>query len=200
MIRNKDGTIYRLQEPNPLVKDQEWTKDTLLELENFNWEEELVKDITGKVKIPKVIEEPQESQEPQNVQPLIVETPVPPPLPKSDSSSNIGINEENIVIMHCLPAIVQTNKDEFYNDSYSRVIYGKKFMLESVMVERGDLGIRFWTKTKLESNSIVYPSVYKTGIKYGEYRWWKVMSSVPKSGGYLVEAIFSDVQPEFSSS
>jgi hypothetical protein len=195
MIRNKDGTIFKLQGPNPLLKDQEWTPDENLELENFYWEEEVVNDSVGRITIPKVespiSSKPEIASEPPSPTPLPLPTP-PKPQPQ-------GINQENVVIMHCLPVIVRKNTDELYDDSYSRMTYGQKFMIESIMIERSDLGIIFWTTTKLEPNSIVFPSVYKTGIKYGEYRWWKVLEMEPKSGGYLVRAIFSEVQPEFSS-
>jgi hypothetical protein len=198
MIKNKDGTVFKLQGPNPLVKEQEWIPEEQFDLVNFNWKEMVFSDA-----IPK-------QSSPQSVVPKAVEitveesreVTVPPPLPTpppAASTNATGIKEENIVIMHCLPAVVSTNKDELYDESYSRTVYGNKFTLDSVVLERSDLAIIFWTKIKLDPNSIVYPSVYKSGIKFGEYRWWKVIRTEEKSGGFLTEAIFSDIHPEFSS-
>ena len=45
VIKNKDGSIYRLKEPNPLVVDQEWDLlESDLIFHNFDWASETLAD------------------------------------------------------------------------------------------------------------------------------------------------------------
>jgi len=49
-IKNKDGSVYKLRGPNPLMKDQvDWDKKKM-NLINMGWEEEIVEDARNPVK------------------------------------------------------------------------------------------------------------------------------------------------------
>lgn len=203
MIKNKDGTIYKLQSPNPLVKEQVfWADKGEYIVHNLNWQKILIQlqdlipefepeEIPVEVKLPEK-EINVDVKEPPAVTPPIVE---PLIVPKETKNS---LNLNNLVLMHCQPTISKTHTDELYGDSYSKTSYGEKFTFEALVVQREDFTMLFWTNLKLEKGSVVYPSKYRDGTKYGDLRWWKVNRMTEKAGGYLVESVPSDYQPDFS--
>ena len=128
------------------------------------------------------------------VKPESVST-IPVEVPKPTESDRFQIT----VSMFCLPAKLKTIRDDFYDDEYQKRTFGKKFSFEAVMVETSDLSIRFWTTVPmLTKGSIVYPYRYNDGQKYGEFRWWEIQSIEEKSGGFLLDATISSMQPDFS--
>lgn len=138
----------------------------------------------------------------ENIEKVIVETP-----PESVDVKAKLPNLKNIVWIYCLPCEQKENTDNFYGDSYTRISYGKKFVFEAIIIETTDLYIKFWTTAKpaVSKGSIIFPWVEKPceennfqKTPLGEYRWWKVDNFFEKSGGYLVDAVVSDVQPDFS--
>ena len=197
MIKNKDGKPYLLTSPNPLGKSQEvWKKDEKFILYNFNWKKvllelnDLIPSFSDPDPLPIV----------QVAEPVIIEEPViETPIPEPDKKVKRKLNEENIVIFHCQPASIRYVRDELYDEERPIVEYGEKFTFEGVVIERGDLSTLFWAGIEIPEKSVVFPSKYRTGIKYGEHRWWKISKSKEKSGGYLHETIPSDYQPDFSS-
>ena len=79
-IKTKDGNVYKLRGPNPIMTEQElWNKDKLKFI-NFQFETETVKD-TGKVVVRSKIEEVKPSEpEPAPIpEPVIKEVPKPAP-------------------------------------------------------------------------------------------------------------------------
>jgi len=99
-----------------------------------------------------------------------------------------------------LPVIFEAKEDELYDESYGRAKYGKKFSFEGIIIQRDDLTIQFWTTVQqVTQGSIVFPSKYINRKESCEdYRWWSVQKIVPKSGGFLLHAIPSNVNPDFS--
>lgn len=212
VLKNKDGTAYRLSSPNPLgaSQDHDFLKDGDIILHNFSWkgtdggELDMVTPVATDMKIgdnvlviesPKPVQEkePQE-EEPQKPEPVNT---IPVEVPKSTKPDAFKLT----VSMFCLPAKLKQVRDDFYGDEYYRRTFGKKFSFESVMVEASDLSIRFWTTIPfLTKGSIVFPYRYSDGQKYGEFRWWEIQSIEEKSGGHLVDAIISTVQPDFGDS
>ena len=180
MLKNKDGTPYRLNSPNPLVKDQVW--DDLV-LHNWEWEY-----------IPKNTPSEKLLEKPPELEPIIVPEPkIPEPeikitepdIPITASLKGDRKLVKNLVVAHCLPKEGSG--------------YGKKFSFEAVILKRADFNIVFWTPIKLELGSIIYPSVKVDGnISYGDYQWWKIDKVESKKQGYLISGMISDVQPDFS--
>ncbi|MCK9458584.1 MAG: hypothetical protein M0R80_03010 [Proteobacteria bacterium] len=191
-IKNKDGSIYQLNKPNPLTDGQVW-RDMVFY--NCYWEGETVPDTTVKLP-PKKFELPKIAA--KEMEPLSKPEPVQP-LPELDKSEIPERVLKNIVSVYCLPAKIETEKDELYDEEREVVKYGEKFSFEAIMVERTDLYIKIWTRKILPTQSIIYPSVFVKGeIKFGDYRWWKVVEMEEKSGGYLVTSTPSELQPDFS--
>jgi len=175
------------------MKDQDtWKKDEEIELHNCKWGETilnppqivlkpLVKEPALSEELP--VEEPDEEYE--------VETPEP------EASKLPKAIDKKIVIIYCLPTVVKIIKDELYGDERETTNYGNKFTFEGIIVSRTDLTLQFWTTIQLTKGSVVFPSKYKTGIKFGGYRWWSVTNTEAKTGGFITHCVPSNVQPDF---
>ncbi len=109
-------------------------------------------------------------------------------------------HEINQIIFHYLPVVLRTHKDDLYfGEEYTRVKYGEKVKIGGIMLDHSDLLIKFWTDTKgISEKSIVFPCEYTDGTPYRGFRWWKVKSVEEKEPGWIVEAMASEIQPDFS--
>ena len=202
MIKKKDGTVYRLNSPNPLVSDQEfWSEKDKFIIHNFDWEKTLTElgDFMPSFPLQKPSTEVIEPE--TEVKPI--EPEVEPIEPEPETDSEVDTKEKplylkNVVVIHCQPVITREHKDDLYDESYTKTQYGEKFTFEGIIIQREDFMILFWTNVELTKNSILYPSKYRDGVKFGDYRWWKVNDMREKSGGYVVQAVVSDYQPDFT--
>jgi hypothetical protein len=220
-ILSKDGSVYTINSPNPLVKKQEKWDLSKLVFHNFNWDE-----IRSKV-LPRT-----RAAEPAKMsRPLPASNPSPPEPAKEDKPHEDKTEDEpsedkpedNLsepsfdlplikykTISHCLPAIVTKNKDSLYGDSWERIKYASKIVFPSVVTNSTDFSLEFWTsdpKMQITEKSIIYPFSYEVHnpdtnsydrVPYDEYRWWKVMEKEQKEGGWLFRAVPSEIQPDFS--
>jgi hypothetical protein len=215
-IFNKDGKVYVLEGPNPLVDKQvKWEQSQLI-FHNFNWDEVTMKG--------------QHTKKPPKPQPERPESPLPAPIPvpiardepkeivQEDTSSPAEPKRDfdlphikHKVLSYCLPAKVERKTDKLYGESWMKVSYGKKIVFPSVMTDVSDFAIEFWTSDpneQITEKSIIYPFSYEihnssTGsydrVPYDEYRWWKVSEKKKiDEGGWLFRAVPSDSQPDFS--
>jgi len=212
VIKNKDGSVYKLKGPNPLMEDQAfWNDLENFTLHNTEWKKtvfgddgELIpRDSNFQVNSASPVVEP-EIEKPKPKPPNEVKL---PPIhdsqvdavelknePKEKPKNN---NEfptiKNKVVIHCLPALIKEHFDDFYGEHYNKISYGDKFSFEAVIVENEDLSMTFWTTTEeVTPASVIYPQVK-------EKRWWRVQTKIEKSGGYLIYAVVSDIQPDFSN-
>lgn len=217
-IFNKDGKVYILNGPNPLVKKQENWDHSKLVFHNFNWQDVKIKnsskpnkiksDIETVKKVPistpeptsQILNKEKEKQEKEKPQEEIIE--------KSFDLPYIKYK----VLSYCLPAILENRTDKFYGESWTRIKYGQKFVFPSVVIEATDFSIEFWTsdpREQITESSIIYPFTYEVHnpetdayerVPYDEYRWWKVTEKEKKQeGGWLFRAMPSENQPDFSS-
>lgn len=213
-IISKDGSVYVLKSPNPLVKEQEKWDASKLVFHNFHWE-----DIKGKappkpstkpppppaeaIEIPR----PEPKQEPEAPK----EQPQREEAPKQEDDKNFDIpNIKYKVISYCLPAIIRKKKDSLYGESWERIEYGKKMIFPLIVIESTDFHFDFWTsdpKRQISEKSIIYPFSYEVynqetnaydRVPYDEYRWWKVAEKEDKEGGWLFKCVPSETQPDFS--
>lgn len=192
-IKNKDGSIYRLKGPNPLVKEQSWPKPEEVAYYNFTWPEIRLED------------------EVQIITQL--STPQPPP-EKTPATKITPIQEKtkfkNVVLVYCLPVITTQKSDPLYGDSYEKTEYGEKFSFEAMLLERNDLSITLWTNHTMSTpngpvntaeyitkNSIIYPAKYADGARFGDFRWWKIDTMLPQHNGLSIRAVITSVQPSF---
>lgn len=211
-LRNKDGTIYKLAGPNPVMKTQNLWGD--FKVHNMQWESEKAADGTqvqpiasdfdvrdsfmsalDKAKADiKVVETRQEDMPiaptppPTVVERKAVVQPDPVLQEELHGTSDPGIEK---TFIHVLPAYMRERKDSLYGDVYKTIQYGKPTSFEGVILEQGDLAIQIWTDTdKFGPGSILYP---KAGFK----RWWRIQEKEAKGGGWVLLATPSDHQPSF---
>ena len=223
VIRKKDGNVYILEGPNKLVKDQEYWDDKKIVFHNFSWEEIVWKNKNHSVS--KQIKTEPEFSVPEDPAPVL-EVPVlealeiPQLMPQTQQEApEISNHEEHFdfpilkykTMMHCLPAKIIEREDEFYGEKRQKIIYGKKFIFPSVLLENDDLQIQFWTsdpKDQIKEKSIVFPFAYEVfnnetssydRVPYDEHRWWIINKKEKKEeGGWIFAAIPSITQPDFS--
>lgn len=185
-----------LTHPNPLILSQEKWDRGKITLYNMGWQSVVINpDSRFDDGDHEILEEIR--QEPEVVLPLAAELPKVK-IPETPKVKDAFL-EERVVIFHCLPATIENQKDNLYGDSYQKVVYGDKFKFEGVMIKEDEYFCSFWAKVdKLNVGSIVYPSMYRNGRKYNAFRWWKVMQSEEKNGGFIASCTISDHQPHFA--
>jgi hypothetical protein len=220
-IFNKEGKVYKISEPNPLVKQQEVWNPSGLVFHNFEWDEVKMtgsQRIKSKKPTPVIVEPPPEQTVPPppkpepaaRSEPVADPRPEPAPIPQTDDKEYDMPYIKHKVLSYCLPARLESKTDKLYGESWKRVKYGKKLIFPSVVIEATDFALSFWTSDpdeKITERSIVYPFAYEIHnqstdhydrVPYDEYRWWKVTGKERKEGGWLFATIPSDVQPDFS--
>jgi hypothetical protein len=214
-IKNRDGTEYKLQGPNKIMKDQTfWNKDSIVLLNFGEWKETVFKD--QQVTTAKVLDEfmnrlsPNEvtfNPEKQEVKPVekpvekVVQLPPPPPpvvKPRVEIEEIPVITKNEKVELHkrtywCQPMFMKKHVDALYGDESYQPTFGRKFQFEAVPMENNTLQFIFWTQTQLEKGSIVFEG----GVEHTS-DWWQVQKSEEDSGGYIVTTIVSDMNPAFS--
>ena len=193
-IKNKDGTVFRLRGPNPLMKKQKnWEEEEEFVLHNCEWDNETRQDegdvVTDQsdfnVKSDVSLEEPIELEPPEP-------EPEPEPEPPKPYEPQKTFQLENKIKIHCLPLVTIEHHDELYNEVRKSQQYGAKFLFEGIIINQNDFSLIFWSDIKtIEAGSIVYPQTK-------EKRWWKVTKKEPKGWGYVFTTMPSDIQPDFS--
>lgn len=204
VLKNKDGTVYRLDGPNPTMKTQEtWSE---FEIHNMKWDEEKSKDINQILPIKSdlhvkdtflsALDEAKEDikiseNEVEDVQisdEIERKSVVKPDLHKEKIKEKSDIEK---TFIHCLPAFLKEKRDDLYDEAYISIEYGNPTSFEGVILSQEDLFIEIWTDVdKINKGSILYP---KTGYK----RWWRVQNKREKKSGWIITATPSDIQPSF---
>lgn len=214
-IFNKDGKVYVLEGPNPLVEKQvRWDPSKLL-FHNFKWDETLGSKTNTQTKATKPDLPQAESSSKETFIahiPEIKEQKQEDPVMTSEEPKEFDLPHiKHKVLSYCLPAKVENKTDKFYGESWMRVSYGQKIIFPSVMVEATDLMIQFWSSDpngKVTEKSVIYPFAYEIynketesydRVPYDEYRWWKISERKKvEEGGWLFTAVPSDIHPDFS--
>lgn len=172
-ILDKDGKIYRIPSPNPMMKNQEFWDYSKLKLINFNKSKKEIVNIEVPIiqQVPvkqAIVEEPLIPTPPEPIPPdpiPVITTHVNPPVVETDS---------RLSKLVCLP---------FVNEGYD-----KKFTFEAVVLDETGFQYIFWTNIEIPPNSIIY---------YGR-RWWKVYELHKKNNGHIHVCNMSDIQPDLS--
>lgn len=211
-IKNRDGTEYKIQGPNKIMKEQSfWDRDSVSLLNMSQWKEVVYKD--QQVSPIKVLDEFMSRLSPnevtfQQVKEKPVEVVPPsksvevamPPVPKveiEEVQEPLVSKDEKIAMRKqtysCLPVYLKKKVDELYGDETVEHVYGQKFKFDGVPMDNNDLQMVFWTQKKLENGAIVF----EQGVeRHG--RWWQVQKSEQDSGGYIVTTMISSINPDFS--
>lgn len=132
-IRNKDGSLFKLQGINPLMKDQDHWKDEWT-VHYVEAEEVFV----------------------QDSQRIIPEgTPDDAPVP---AIIGVGIIHQT-EILYCLPLFIRTEEDPLYGQKRRVNEWGEKFSFEAITVDCNGLTAIFFArmpKDKVPAGSIIY--------------------------------------------
>jgi len=182
-IKNKDGTVFKISGPNPLMEDQTLWKG--FTKHNFEWTEEI--DKQNKAKSFEIK---------QNKEDVVFEKKIAVEEPKIVEEKKEEVKQQNKISDHkkikcfCIPAKIIEKKDSLYDEVYQRTEYLDKFIFETVIIEKADIYLKFWTMEKITNNSILYP-------KNKDKRWWKVSDQTDAPMGFIYTAIISDYTPSF---
>lgn len=202
-LYNKDGSVYKLDGPNPIMKTQEFWDEFLTH--NMQWNPEVHADSGSKLVIrpPKRDQTTQsesfiselESSKYEYKTELEAQTDPEPEKHVEDKKLDIerAYDESSSItktFVHCLPAFTMEKKDSLYGDVSVRTHYKNRTSFEAVILKQSDIMIEMWSEVSFQEGSILYP-------KNGDKRWWKVQSSYPKLGGYVIQGIPSQDQPYF---
>lgn len=190
-IFNKDGKVYVLRAPNPIVKSQVAWDPSKLVYHNFTWDEIKIKN-ESKVKKIKTneAEEFKKTYEPNQEtikEPLAKDSVVKEPKediqknknkPEPDAQESNQENEPKRdfdlpyikykVLSYCLPAKVEKKNDKFYGETWFKVKYGKKIIFPSIIINTTDFDFEFWTsdpREQITEKSIIYPFSYEVHNK-----------------------------------
>lgn len=213
VIKNKNGSEYKLRGPNPIMKEQDIWAD--FQLHNMQFHEEIRENSTNKQKVSKKISLGQTvvvKNEEAPVQPIKVEVPEPTPqptvikydIPKIEptpipeteviyrpKSISDKLQSYNKDILHCLPAKTKTITDSLYEEKTIKVTYGNQFLFEAIIIEETDFELLFWSHLEIiQKYSIIYP-------RNKNKRWWKAESVKNAPEGYFINCRPSDIQPSF---
>jgi len=189
VIKNKDGSEYKLSKPNPHMKNQLlWDS---FELHNMNFEniKELIK--KNKVEIKEIeveeaeeieVEEEEVKAEEVKVQEVKVQE------VKVEEKEEISVKK---TLIYCLPARIKVHEDILYGEIKKIITYDKKFKFEAVILNITDIGMDIWTNAVvIEKESILYPQNF-------DKRWWKVNSISSKFDGKILSCVLSSMTPSF---
>ena len=210
MLKNKDGTPYKLSGPNPMMKNQELWGNFIVH--NMEWDEEKAEDNQKLVPVQtdfnireSFISSLDEAKEELKAKDQELKSTEEPPMNSSVVDKKEVPERKKIVIpepreddvdiekvfIHCLPAFTRKKKDELYGDEINMIKYGDPVSFEGVMLQQEDFFIKVWTDVEnINIGSILYP---KTNFK----RWWRVQEKVIKGTGWILIAMPSDYQPSF---
>ena len=195
-LRNKDGSIYKLQKPNPMMKYQNiWDNEKLI-LHNMKWISEKAEDktevepIKSDIKVQEnFIQELKETKEQEKEPETVFERKTV----IAEDTKKIEEEKPEIekIFVHCLPATIRTKTDELYGETYKTIQYGSPISFEAVLLQELDLTYSIWTDTdQISIGSVLFP---KTNNK----RWWKVKNKEQKANGWIINCVLSDYQPSF---
>jgi len=192
-LRNKDGSTYRLQSPNALMKNQSIWTDYILHNMKWNSIEHKSNQVVNKMESNLVLKDTfvQELEMTKNEisNNLINDVEKKEAIVVKDKNVK-GKNDIKKTFMFCLPAIVLKKTDSLYNEEYNSIEYDNPFSFEAIVVQEEDLYYKFWATLKIESESVIYP---KSNTK----RWWRVNSKEEKGNGFIYICIPSNYQPHF---
>ena len=207
-IKDKDGNVYKLRGPNPIMAKQDQWDKSKIKLINAQWEDIIfedednaidkfksdynVRDIGEVLDLSSITEEQTEVVDKPIEQPKVKKEPELPKeeIPETVDQKTAAFFRKNKTICYCAPAVEEIHEDDLYGESYKRIIYEKKFTFEAIVVSMSDFELKLWTIKEIPSNSIVYP-------KDRSKRWWKVEKCESKTGGFLIQGFISDVNPDF---
>lgn len=204
-IKNRDGSVYKLRGPNPIMEDQKiWTSYQVHNLkpkvdavhaderEPLNEQQSLNDDFTTELQETKPVEKPAPKIEIPEPEPKIEK--IEPPVEKPKVVLPKGVYK---TLSYCLPATMRDRSDGIYGNKYQTIQYGKPFPFDAVIIEEDDLYITIWTNLDtVTKGSIIYPKKMRDSVPDAQ-RWWRIQDKVSKNDGWLLTGYPSDFTPSF---
>lgn len=205
-IRDKDGQIYKLHGPNPLMEGQDLWKsehtfvinfrpdNVITHNDDYTWEKELKKEFDIRDLAQELgLNEPGEVKgvliNPRDFIDELSEHPAEPEVIQV-SQNTAKVIEKNQAIFHCVPIIEITVVDKLYGTPRKRRSYGERFSFDGVLMGHDDLQIVFWAVREVPLQSVVYHQ--------GEARWWRITEAAPQDKGFVYRGVVSEVNPSFN--
>lgn len=179
-IKNKDGSVYKLRGPNPVMEQQNlWKDDEKVIIHNIDPEE-----ITGEDKSRKERHIPSPYD-------IIVQQPTAEEIVVKEPPKVVEkVSKENKLVAWCLPAIIKQEIDPVYGDIKRSTVWGNKFSFETVLLNRSAIGVELWAPLEsLERSSIIY--------LWEQREWWSVNSTEIHKNGIIISCLPSDQHPSF---
>ena len=198
VIKNKDGSEYKLNKPNPHMKNQLlWDH---FELHNMNFE-----DIKGLIKKKDITQTKIEIKKEEPIKEEITEDYIKEDGIKEEAKQEIIQSQEDLkkeespkeesnvkkTLVFCLPAKTKIFEDVLYGEIKKSITYEKKFKFEAIILNITDISMELWTNAvNIEKESILYPQNF-------EKRWWKVSNISKKFDGNILYCVLSTMTPSF---
>ena len=197
VIKNRDGTVFKLKGPNPLMKSQEiWDKHSI-KLINFN-NKELFVEIDSKNPIKEFEEDIPDITKAmekvvKNIEAVTVEEPKVEEQIEEKVFSNdfLKLYDKKKISFLGVETFDKLYKDDLYGDSYSKTEFSERINFHGVIIDQNDFNLSFWSMQKINLKSVVYP-------KNETKRWWQVQSCSPISGGFKHVCVTSTLNPDFT--
>jgi len=165
-IKNKDGTLFKLQGINPLMKEQDHWEG------NEDW------------KIHHVEAEEVVIQDPKRMTPEGL--PEDAPLP---AIVGVGVIPQT-ELLYCLPLVVHEEEDPLYGQKKLISAWGEKFNFEAIRIDYTGLTATFFARVpqdKVTRGSII--------LVFRERQWWKVNGTEQSKDGINIYCIPSELKP-----
>jgi hypothetical protein len=221
VIKNKDGSIYKVRGPNPIMVAQDLWND--FELHNMEFPDDFISQNAGKKAAKPKINlgqtfTPQENEpksvvnissvpvkkEPEKKEEISIfqkeNTPIIEPPPKEIEKSEpiekpTSVNEKLLkypkTVLCCLPTDVKEKRDALYGEVSTKITYGKKFTFEAILIEESDMHLLFWTHLDKIKRFAIFYP------KNQEKRWWQADAIKQAPEGFIVKCIPSMHHPNF---
>lgn len=215
VIKNKNGSEYKVRQPNPIMKNQEVWNDFVLH--NMDFDGNVVENAEQKTKsnkkklvlgsektiktndIPVVLPPVKKIEQddgfiipdfskPEN-------EPEPTPQPKDEILRPKSINQKLLNykkdVMYCMLAETKENFDPLYSEKSVKISYIKSLIFENIIISQSDIELIFWSHLDfLTKNSVVYP-------KDEHHRWWKIDVIRSAPDGKFFQCVPTTIQPSF---
>lgn len=167
-IYNKDGTIFKLNGINPLMKFQDHWKGSVVRVSNFEFKEVVLKDPM-----------------------FAVDDRIPEDVPIA-AVIGVGVIKDT-TLLYCLPMIFTEIEDDVYGEKHKIPTYGDKFTFEAVMVDYTGVSATFFC-TLPQGDSLLSDSIF---FVLKERQWWKLKDRTTDGDGTYFHCVLSDIQPSF---
>ena len=169
-LKNKDGSVYKLRSPNPiLVSQDKWDGYKKYNFTHNKFIDGIFTKSISRPEVQKLEDKPQEIIEPE------------------EQKHETKPKDSNKIDFKCLIAKNIQTQDDVYGDVYNKIEYQKGIIFEGYILDIEDLSMQILSPIKIEKNSI---------ITY-DRRWWRVENNIEHNENFIIGLTISDYCPNF---